>query len=359
MTDKKIAFIVGQLGPGGLERQLYYLIDQLVKNDKDIICFVWNYDKNDFYTKRFEKILKNNLIKFSSNISSFRKTVILRNYVYDFNPQVLVSFTTFTNFPAWYSTLFRKTVAVGSVRGSFSKLINHLSVNRILNLFFPKRLLINSRQSIKELNNHFFFKLFKKPQFLQNHIDFEQFNPGTDNKKEIFSISVGNFTKDKRVDRFIDLFIEIKSRGIKVVHHHIGSGAQKKELQKKIKANNLTSMLFLLGHKNNVNQLLKKASIFVHLSEYEGAPNAVVEALASGLPVLTTNCGDVKEYIKSGVSGYIFNDFDVKIITDRYVELYKNPSKIKQMSKIATESVMDIDLKYLKDNFIESLEKIL
>ena len=60
-----------------------------------------------------------------------------------------------------------------------------------------------------------------------------------------------------------------------------------------------------LGAREDVPRILKAADGFVLSSAWEGMPNTVMEAMASGLPVVATDVGDVRELVEDGVSGWV------------------------------------------------------
>ncbi|MET2984698.1 glycosyltransferase family 4 protein [Aureibaculum conchae] len=353
---KNISFVVGQLGPGGLERQLFLLLNELKKDNININCIVWNFDRDDFYTKEFEQLLGNHLIELKPTDSFFKKMFQLRKYVKSIKPDIIISFSTFTNFTTWVSTLFRKPIAIGSVRTSGKRLIKEISITSLPNLLFPYRLLVNSNIAISELQKYLFFKYFKKITFIRNHLNLNTYKVNC-KSKDFFSASVGNFTESKRVDRFVKLFYELKLKDVTHVHKHIGDGNLRSKIEKEKDEKELKNLQFL-GYKANIIDVISSASVFIHLSEYEGTPNAVIEALAMGIPVITTNCGDVKDLVIQGKSGYVVENFNTIEITNIYLELVSNREKLEKMSEFAANSVEKLDLKYLKENFYKSLEKL-
>jgi len=70
-----------------------------------------------------------------------------------------------------------------------------------------------------------------------------------------------------------------------------GDGDQKQHLQALIESLGLASRVELLGHVDDVAHELRQADIFLQTSHFEGMPNALIEALAAGLPVVSTSCG--------------------------------------------------------------------
>ena len=69
----------------------------------------------------------------------------------------------------------------------------------------------------------------------------------------------------------------------------------------------LDDKIILLGFQNNTTELLKKSSIYVFTSLSEGTPNTILEAMASGLPVISSDVGGISQIILHGENGFLYN----------------------------------------------------
>jgi glycosyltransferase involved in cell wall biosynthesis len=90
-----------------------------------------------------------------------------------------------------------------------------------------------------------------------------------------------------------------------IIFWWVGDGPERENLEGLIRQADLESCVFLLGARNDVSQLLAQADLFVLPSLYEGMPNAVLEAMATGLPVVATNAGGTAEIISHGETGLL------------------------------------------------------
>ena len=87
----------------------------------------------------------------------------------------------------------------------------------------------------------------------------------------------------------IDAFSEI-SDAVDENLYIYGEGELRNNLEKQIKEKKLENRVFLPGDIKNVEEMLSKAALFVLPSDYEGMPNALMEAMAIGVPCISTDC---------------------------------------------------------------------
>lgn len=85
----------------------------------------------------------------------------------------------------------------------------------------------------------------------------------------------------------------------------VGDGEQKEYLLNLIKEYEVTEQVFLLGYRSDIPRLLQSADLFVFPTYYEGQPFALLEAMAYGLPVITTDTDGIPEVIEHQVHGLL------------------------------------------------------
>lgn len=131
-------------------------------------------------------------------------------------------------------------------------------------------------------------------------------------------VSVGRLEPQKNQKLLIDAFALIANDVPEYQLTIYGEGSLRKELEEYIKAKGLQERVFLPGNKNNIQEHIKDASLFVLSSDYEGIPNALIEAMAIGLPCVSSDCspGGARELIEDGVNGLITPCGDANKLSD-------------------------------------------
>lgn len=100
---------------------------------------------------------------------------------------------------------------------------------------------------------------------------------------------VGNFTYPKNHNFLIDIFSEVLKINSKAVLLLVGGGAEKTSIQEKVISLGLEDKVIFMGVRNDVNKLMQAMDIFVFPSLYEGLPVTLIEAQASGLPIIKSD----------------------------------------------------------------------
>lgn|GEM_PF-1210776 len=125
-----------------------------------------------------------------------------------------------------------------------------------------------------------------------------------DNEK--IAMFVGRFHEQKGINLLIDAFAELKKQIPKARLVLVGDGILKRSLEEQIERLQLHDVTFMgiVGH-DRLPEVLNCADVFVLPSLWEGMSIAVLEALSCGIPVVSTNVGQMKEVVKEGISGFI------------------------------------------------------
>lgn len=101
----------------------------------------------------------------------------------------------------------------------------------------------------------------------------------------------------------------------------VGDGPLRAEVEEVIIKLNLVSRIHMLGARNDVPQLLKQADIFILISDWEGLPLSILEAMRAGLPVIASDVGGVSEAVEDDVNGFLIPKGDAELLKDKLAAL--------------------------------------
>jgi glycosyltransferase involved in cell wall biosynthesis len=142
---------------------------------------------------------------------------------------------------------------------------------------------------------------------------------------EIVVGAVGRLEPQKRFDVLLRSIVLLKRAGIPVRVVIAGDGSQRVMLEQLVKELDLENCCHLSGHSTDVVALHNAFDIFVQSSDYEGTPNAVLEAMALETPVVATDVGGTRELANDGVHGLIVAPEDPRALCEAVVRTLAHP----------------------------------
>ena len=151
-------------------------------------------------------------------------------------------------------------------------------------------------------------------------------------------ICVGRFhIKQKRQDLMVKAFKTVIEKHPNFRLVFLGDGEDQGEIQEMVYRERLTDKVIFEGRVENVIDRIRKARIFVLSSDYEGIPNSLIEAMAIGLPVVSTDCspGGARLLIKNGENGLLVPKGDEASLSRAILFMIENPEIAEQYGKNA------------------------
>ena len=173
--------------------------------------------------------------------------------------------------------------------------------------------------------------------------------------KHVRLINVGNLVAKKGHLFLIDVFHHlVLNNNIKFTLDILGFGPLQKAIEKKIAHLGLNDLVKLHGNVSNVNEYMSKADIYVHTASYEPFGMVLIEAMASGLPIVCTNGKGNVDLIKNGINGYVINNRNAKELANKIIDISSNSVLYAKMSK----NTLSLSKNYDIVSYVENLEAI-
>ena len=348
----KILRIYTKLPPllGGMEKHIYQLSKYQIQNSHFVKIF---YNDGNPVSQNDEKI---------SNIKFYkiRPQFIGMGLFYFFIIfKLLIKKQTFDIIHIhgdWSSLLFVKTLK----KLTNAKLVVLTLHDQLTPKYTHQKLLPKLVQNVdlifstgydtaKELEKQSGKKIIVQPSGI-NDIFFEKFYKNFENKTFTI-ITVANLFPKKNLELVLDIAKELKHYKFLIV----GDGPERKNLENKIKNENISNVE-LLGFKNTeeVKKYYQNSDIYLLTSLAEGTPTSALEAMACGLPVISSNAGGLENIIKDNINGFIINDFDKY----KYIEKIKLLEDINLRQKIF-ENNIKLSQKYKWENVAKNITEIM
>lgn len=154
---------------------------------------------------------------------------------------------------------------------------------------------------------------------------------------DILVLSVGELQKRKNHRVIIEAIANLKNDKIKYII--CGQGVLENQLKALAAKNNLQNQVFFPGYRQDIPEIMSACDIFAHPSVREGLGLASLEAMASGLPLITSNVQGVPDYVENGVTGYMCAPKDIESFTRNLNTLVSDKALREKIGETNTDFV--------------------
>lgn len=359
-----ILFLISDSKLGGAQKQLLLIIKEIKEKNNEIFLGCpkgWLFDNAKIVLQNSMKEVKCNLFEiFKLNQfikknkidiihTSLLKAALFAGIIYIIRPIKIIS--TVNNKVIYPKISFYKEVLYKYI---------YKYLNRNIKLFMTKsisvkdelvKIGVTSEKVIPIINGINLSNMKKPPQESINVLK-KEFQIS---KKNFILGNIGRYSYQKGQDLIIKAMPAVIDKYPNTLLLLIGEGEAYQELKELIKRLKLTSSVILTGKRSDISSLLSILDLFVFSSRYEGFPNALLEAMAFGVPVISTDVGGNKELLKKNKSGIIIKNEDVKSIIEGVATFRK---KRKFYERIAREVSGNIRKKYNIQSIAKKYQQI-
>lgn len=291
----KVCFLAGTLGRGGAEKQLVYMLRTLQQTGTAarVICLT----RGESYESEIRDLgvevewvgkRKNQAARLFDIIGN------LRNAPAD----IIQSSHFYTNIYAGIAGKLLRIPSIGAIRSDLTYEFAAHKITGRWQLSLPRFLITNSETARQRA-----IKRGSAPhsvEVVRNVVEVAACAVSKTPHQPLKILFVGRLDKNKRADRFVRLASILTARFPKLALQFqiAGDGELKTELENQARNLNLSpDKLQFLGVCQNMGEIYRQADILISTSEREGSPNAVLEAMAYGLPVAATNVSGTAEIL--------------------------------------------------------------
>lgn len=197
-------------------------------------------------------------------------------------------------------------------------------------------------------------------EVIPNGVDLERFHPAARRPSSpvLRLLTVGRLSVTKRLPLLVEAIELLSRRGADIRLSIIGGGALGPELRRLLTEKNLHDTVSLMGWRAASRMPLhyQRHDIFVSASMQEGMSNAMLEAMASGLPIVTTRCEGVDEIITD--NGIIVDEHQPAALAAAIQKLIDEGRTLKAMSHAARQRAEQFSWTAVADQYLRLYEKV-
>lgn len=210
------------------------------------------------------------------------------------------------------------------------------------------------------------FSIQKEIEVIYNFVDVKRFNrKPIDAFRKVIApngerilMHASNFRKIKRVQDVVKIFYEVKKE-IPCKLLFIGDGPERQGAEELSRSLGVDEDMRFVGKQEQMEDILAIADLFLLTSEYESFGLAALEAMAAGVPVVSTTAGGLKEINIDGETGYTAEIGDIKTMTSKVLEILKNDKILKGFKERAVAHAKKYDISRIIPQYEKLYERFL
>lgn len=356
----KIVFCTISLKFGGAERCMTILANEFVKNGHEVYFILESNDPSSAYLLnehiQCHPIGEIRFNKIHSFVDPIKK---MRNILEDIMPDVIVSFFSNTAVFGWIAQMGLNIPIVFSERNDPQK--NETNLTQRIFRAITKHIADYIVFQTEGARTFYGSRIFKKSTIILN--PFEPLNI-TNNEgrpqNKIIS-SVGRLTEQKNQILIINAFSRIHQFFPDYKLIIWGDGPLRTKLEEQISMLGLSEKVLLPGTSPSVLNEISDSSLFVLSSDYEGLPNALIEAMCIGIPCISTDCspGGARELILNNKNGLIVPCNNIDALSEAIKYLLSNPDIARKMGSEAKNIYNRVSVSSIAKQWLDIFESLL
>jgi L-malate glycosyltransferase len=196
---------------------------------------------------------------------------------------------------------------------------------------------------------------------IPNGVDLDRFYPvsGGELSGKLKLVTVGRLSATKRIEMLIGAVEILSKKGIDVCLKIAGGGGMAKQLKAMVEKNKLTGIIKFSGRvgTDKMPDVYRQNNMFVSATMQEGMSNAMLEAMASGLPIITTRCEGVQELISD--NGIVVEEDCAVALAEAIINLAENRQRYKAMCTAARRKAETFGWDKVATAYIDLYQRVL
>ena len=361
----KIVFLTNSIGFGGAEKMMAFVANSLCKRNHDVSVINFNTvaEEINSYLQVFDGRIR--VLSFSGakdgQLARFKKTIFALKNISKNNADVIIGFTAFPNYVGRIVGSLKGIPSIMSERGNPYITIDKSNLHSRLELAIINR----SRGGVFQIEGAKAFyskKLQERSTIIPNPIFIkEPINSVPYENREKTIVSVGRLDNyQKRYDVMIKAFSIFEKKHSDWELKLYGNGSDVGKIKGWIAEEGVVDKVSFMGVTKNPMRDISTDGMFLITSDFEGISNSLLEAMAVGMPCVSTDStpGGARMLIQDGVNGLLAPIGDPESIASAMCKFVENPKLAKSCGKNAMEVINRFDADKLITCWEEYLQKI-
>ncbi len=349
--DKKILIIVNNLGIGGAERLVVDDVKEMLRIGVDVVLVTLSQEPPRSFARELglgnDKTCGIYFKSFFDVVAWFRLTCFIR----DFKPDLIITQLWFANTIGRIAGLFANAKSIISFEQNVYDTVKTKKMffaDWYLQ-FFTTKIIAVSEAVKKSLIRHHISE--SKIEVLHNCVDLKKFSSAPDRfvirkefnlpEKSFVYVFVGRLIHQKAVDVLIEAFKMVDLETYLLI---VGQGNNQESLMSQVSRNRLENRVLFAGVRTDVSKILASSDCFVLPSRHEGLPLILIEALASGVPVIVSDFEAAQEVITHEKNGLVVPRENISALAEAMIRVKNDPGLRAKLSLEAKKTAVHFSI---------------
>ena len=355
----KVFLYIDSMQKGGAQRVMSVIADYLIENNFEVVLVnditpvtgISEYNINRNVKRIF---LDNNSTGKDFVLKNLRRVMKLRQAIVSEKPDSILSFLGPPNIRMLLATIGLDIRKVVSVRND-----PYREYGTGFKRFLSKLVFLLADFTVFQTNDaaaYFSGYVRKKSMVIPNPVADEFYQVAWTGKGKNI-VAVGRVQPQKNYHLLIRAFATISDKFADTDFDIYGEGYLKEELKKLCNELGISNRVHFQGMVSNVPEVLSNSKLFVMSSDYEGMPNALMEAMAVGVPIISTDCpcGGPKELTESGKYGVLVPCRDEKKLASALSEMLSSDEMLNNYHKLAKQKASEYRVNIIMSKWLDVL----
>lgn len=320
-TGKRVVFFIGTLGNGGAERVTSILTRHLAETGIPTQIVLY-YDSEPFY--RIHPDVKVTYVERQTGSKNLLKNILwLRRYCKE-QADLVISFLAQFNMVALAALFGTGIPVVVADRNDPRHMPMQAPVRWARNLLYhlAHTVIVQTQHN----KSYFSGSLQKKCRIIHNPVDLgEDKGLALRTPKKPRIVSAARLMKQKNQLMLLEAFAQVKKNYPDYTLTIYGDGPFRETLEQRIKELGLENSVELPGKVQDIFRCIADGELFVLSSDFEGMPNALIEAMCLGLPVISTRVSGATDLIEDGKNGLLTDVGNTQQLADAMERMLADP----------------------------------
>lgn len=338
----KLLFISGNLCDGGAQRVISVVSSKLAELGHDVSLILYARNEKEYPLSDKVKIYSlGNSFEEYSKLSEFKRVKMLRVLLKQIKPEAAVGFLE-GGYGLYLSSFGMKFPKVASARIDPVHILSAKGLRSKINLRWfasANAVVLQTNGQLERAGNvKWKNKTVIANPVSQSALEYPEHDYAMSCKRVVMA---GRLDEQKNYKMAIEAIKTVRESYSDVTLDIFGKGGYESEIRSFIDSNGLSDCVTLKGWTQKTTDEYARSDIYLMTSNYEGMPNALMEAMAVGLPCISTDCPTgPSDLIQDGVNGYLVPMGDSKVLADRIQKIISMEPSERQRLGLAAHNTM-------------------